>query len=171
VVASSDDLTLLFREAPTPCRIHMGSRPLAIASLRHQQRAVACPFLRFLDDANPVFQMQVLTKLSTTGRGVFSRASTECRDAVIASNLPHASASSQLPFMIEDLVESVELLKWAKSNGCPVLDKRTFALAAEIGSGNMQVIRFLKKHGCPWWEVQELSRHDTAWLPKINPNE
>jgi len=47
-------------------------------------------------------------------------------------------------------VESVELLKWGESNGCPVFHTRTFALAAGSRSGILDVIMYLHKHRCPW---------------------
>lgn len=115
-----------------------------------RQQTCASPFLQFLENTRLVFDTHVLPELNVTDRGLFSRVSSECRDATIAFGMPHAGASRELPFQVQDFVESVELLKWGESNGCPVLDTRTFALAAGSRSGILDVIMYLHKHRCPW---------------------
>jgi hypothetical protein len=116
-----------------------------------QQRDRESPFVQFLRNTRPVFETHVLAKLDPMDRAFFSRASFECHDAAVASGLPRAGASPLLPFKVKDFVESVELLKWAQASGCPNFDARTFALAAGSGSGSLEVMGYLKEHGCPWW--------------------
>jgi hypothetical protein len=124
-----------------------------------------------------VFETHVLTKLSATDRGLFSRASLGCLDAVITFDLPIAGVSLELPFRVEDFIESVELLEWGKSNlgiygwpipGDPVLflDVKTFALAAGSRSGSLGVMEYLREHDCPWWGSASWDRGESAWLPQ-----
>jgi hypothetical protein len=92
---------------------------------------------------------RVLRNLDATDLGLLSRVSRDCRDAVVSSGLPRAGASAALPFKVEHFVESVELLDFARVNGCQVLDERTFALAAGNRTGSL-VIKHLAELGCPW---------------------
>ena len=131
-----------------------------------EQQQKASPFLWFLDKTPPVFETHVLTKLSATDRGLFSRVSLGCRDAVITLDLPIAGVSLELPFKVEDFIESVKLLEWGKSNGCPVLDVKTFTLAAGSRSGSLGVMEYLREHDCPWWGSASWDRGESAWLPQ-----
>lgn len=96
-------------------------------------------------------ETHVLQQLSATDRCLLSRVSSECRDAVVASPLPRAGVT-QLPFLVKDFVESVELLQWSRLQGpgFDIIDARTFALAAGSRSGTLEVMRFLEGFGCPW---------------------
>jgi hypothetical protein len=116
------------------------------------------PFLQFLENTLLVFDKHVLPNLNATDRALFSRVSRVCRDATNASDMPHAGVSCQLPFKVKDFVESVELLKWGKSNGCPLLDSRTFVLAAGSRNGSPEVMLYLQEHCCPWWGRASWSR-------------
>jgi|AntAceMinimDraft_5_1070358.scaffolds.fasta_scaffold01997_6 hypothetical protein len=122
---------------------------------QHRDREI--PFVQFLENARPVFETHVLERLDPTDRALFSRASRKCRDAVIISSLPLAG-SMALPFKVEDLIQSVGLLRWARANDCPVLDARTFALAAGSDSGSMHVLGYLTEQDCPWWGRAQCSR-------------
>ena len=58
----------------------------------------------------------------------------------------------------------MEVLKWARGEGCP-WDRWTCAFAA--GGGHLEVLKWAREHGCPWdelickraaggWDVKEL---------------
>jgi hypothetical protein len=81
-----------------------------------------------------------------------------------------------VPLKLKDLIESVQLLAWAKENSCP-WRARTCAFAAKYGQlealqwarvdhcpwdeltcafapryGRLDVLRWAREHGCPWWQ-------------------
>ena len=41
----------------------------------------------------------------------------------------------------------LEVLQWARANGCP-WDEETCAWAAE--NGHLEVLQWARAHGCPW---------------------
>jgi len=47
----------------------------------------------------------------------------------------------------------LEVLKWARENGCP-WDEDTCAGAAE--GGHLEVLKWARENGCPWDEVDVL---------------
>jgi len=146
-----------FGAAPSHSAGGFGAVP---ASSRVRASLEACPrrtcdLFRLIEHARPVFETHVMTKLTATDRGLFSWASTDCRAAVISCGLPRAGSSQQLPFKVEDFVSSIELLKWAESNGCPILDSRTHALAAR--GGHMEGLKYLRELG--------RSRRAFSWIP------
>tara|TARA_B110000977_G_C10913343_1_gene430158 strand:- start:267 stop:686 length:420 start_codon:yes stop_codon:yes gene_type:complete len=87
----------------------------------------SCPFLHLLEIHGEVFEAHVLSQLDATDRGLLSLVSTTCRAAVVASTLPCAgltpdvrtidatNAGLRLPFSVTDFMNSVEMLKWAKT--------------------------------------------------------
>jgi len=79
----------------------------------------SCPFLHLLESHGEVFEAHVLSQLDATDRGLLSLVSTTCRAAVVASTLPCAGltthAGLRLPFSVTDFMNSVEMLKWAKT--------------------------------------------------------
>ena len=75
---------------------------------------------------------------------VFGRVGQACRDAVMRSpELPCAGRTVGVKFRVEEFVESVKLLAWAKDNGCP-WDDRT--CEAAFRSGHMGVMRWAREN-------------------------
>ena len=89
-----------------------------------------------------------------------------------------AGKSAGVPLMVGDFVGSVKRLAWAKANGCPweartcadavlgghmqskrnlqleslmVAARRHFSKAA-VGGGNLEVLKWVREHDCPWDE-------------------
>jgi len=48
----------------------------------------------------------------------------------------------------------LEVLKWARENGCP-WDKQTCAYAAK--GGHLEVLKWARENGCPWDERDVLA--------------
>jgi hypothetical protein len=86
---------------------------------------------RLLEEWAPVFDAKVLPLLDPTTLAVFGRVGEACRDAVLRSpELPCAGRTVGAEFRVEEFVESVKLLAWAKDNGCR-WDEHTFAAVAK----------------------------------------
>ena len=79
----------------------------------------------------------------TSWLAVFSRLSKQCKAA--ATRVEDPAALRRLK--VCDVVASVELAEWARTNGCP-WDTRTCAAAAK--GGNLEVLQWLRANGCPW---------------------
>ena len=107
------------------------------------------PLLGPLLEMSPVFAAEVLPQVEPVGRALIAQVGRTSRAIVVASGLPRAGTSVGVPLKIQDLVESVELLAWAKENGCPWV-ARTCAVIAR--HGNLQVLRRARGHDCPWGE-------------------
>ena len=105
------------------------------------------PLLGRLIEIPAVFAAEVLPRVDPTGRGLIARVGRASRAMVVASSLPRAGASVGVPLKIQDFVRSVELLAWAKENGCPWI-ARTCAVIAE--HGDLQVLRRARELDCPW---------------------
>jgi len=105
---------------------------------------------RLLGELTDVFDAEVLPLLDPTTRALLGRVGQACRDAVLRSHkLPCAGRTVGVKLQVEEFVWSVQLLAWAKANGCP-WDWRCCALAA--GSGCVEVLRWAREHGCDWDE-------------------
>jgi hypothetical protein len=75
-----------------------------------------------LGDLSDLFREEVLKKwLDPTDLALFARSSRDCLAAVVASGLPRAGLKGgEFPLDVRDFVTgSIELLAWAKTNGCP----------------------------------------------------
>ena len=67
-----------------------------------------------------IFDAEVLPLLDATTHALFRRVGQACRDAVLrAPKLPCAGRKLGVNFDVDCFVGSVELLAWAKENGCP----------------------------------------------------
>ena len=79
---------------------------------------------------------------------VFGQVGQACRDAVLRS--PELSCAGRTvggEFRVEDFVESVKWLAWAKDNGCR-WDAHTGAAVAQ--GGRLEVLQWAWENGCPW---------------------
>ena len=100
-----------------------------------------------------VLRGEVLPKLGATSLGLFARVNGACEAAVVAaagmSSVEAWRAKEKLK--VEDFVGSVEMLKFARTNGCP-WDRRICKLAAQ--GGHLEVLQWARANGCPWdWET------------------
>jgi hypothetical protein len=82
--------------------------------------ADASPLLgRMLKEYPDVFEREVLKKrLDPTDCALLARACYKCGEAVASAGVVRAG-SPGLTFKVKDFVVTVELLAWAKANGCP----------------------------------------------------
>ena len=75
----------------------------------------------------------------------FAMAGKTCREAV--KRVPDTDV---IPFLTCEAAARdghLEVLKWARQNGCPV-NADTCVAAAE--GGNLEVLQWLRQNGCPW---------------------
>jgi hypothetical protein len=94
----------------------------------------------FLDSfVLPALDPTTLALLARTGKGWCA--------TVVSSGLPHAGSAPNLELSLKACCESVELLAWAKANGCP-WNEKTCALIAK--AGHLDVLQWARGHGCPW---------------------
>jgi len=105
------------------------------------------PLLGPLIELPEVFAAEVLPHIDPTGRALVARVGRGSRAVVVVSGLPRAGTTVGLPLKIKDFVGSVELLAWAKENGCPWIE-RTCAMIAR--HGHLQVLRRARELDCPW---------------------
>jgi hypothetical protein len=105
------------------------------------------PLLGRMIELPAVFAAEVLPQLKPSDLALVARVGRASRAVVVASGLPRAGTSVGVPLNIKDFVGSVELLCWAKENGCPWV-ARTCALIAR--NGYLQVLRRARELDCPW---------------------
>ena len=75
---------------------------------------------RLLGEWSDVFDFEVLPLLDPTTRALLGRCGQACRDAVLRSpKLAGAGRTVGVKLKVEEVVGSVQLLAWAKENGCP----------------------------------------------------
>jgi len=89
----------------------------------------------------------VLTWLDPTDCALLARVAKAWLAVVLANNLPRAGKAGAVPLKVTDFVGSVEMLAWAKDNGCP-WESRTCAAAG----GRLDVLQWARKYHCPWDE-------------------
>ena len=90
----------------------------------------------------PVDVLEAIARAADpTVRGVLRHVSPELRAAVKSD--AEASAAMKIPVVCGRL----ELLRWARKQGCP-WSEETFVAAA--GGGHLEVLRWLREQGCPW---------------------
>ena len=98
---------------------------------------------------------ELLPWLGPTDLVLFGQAWRACQAAVVACGVQQAGETSDdevseggpLLLRVEDVVESVELLAWAKARGGRGT-RQTCELAA--CSDNLEVLRWAWEHRCPW---------------------
>ena len=64
-----------------------------------------------------------------------------------SSKLPCAGRTVGVKLQVEEFVGSVQLLAWAKENGCPWV-VRVCMWAAKYGQ--LEVLQWAREHHCPW---------------------
>jgi len=96
-------------------------RPRGRFCLRGAAALSDSPLLgRLLGEWSDVFDAEVLPLLDPATRALFGRVGQACRDAVLRSpKLECAGRTAGVKLELEDFVATVELLAWAKTNGCP----------------------------------------------------
>jgi len=94
---------------------------------------------------NHIFKHRVLRRLSSVDVALLSRVNAACRRGVLAAvgELP-----THLP--VKEFVFSQERFMWACSNGLPLDDKRTCAAFAR--GGDLEMLQWARANGCPWDE-------------------
>jgi hypothetical protein len=94
---------------------------------------------------NHIFKHRVLRRLSSVDVALLSRVNAACRRGVLAAvgELP-----THLP--VKEFVFSQERFMWACSNGLPLDDKRTCTAAAR--GGHLEMLKYARANGCPWDE-------------------
>jgi hypothetical protein len=105
------------------------------------------PLLGPLLELPAVFAAEVLPRLEPADLALVARVGPASCAIVVASGLPRAGTTLGVPFKIKDFVGSVELLAWAKENGCPWV-ARTCAVNAR--HGHLRVLRRARELDCPW---------------------
>jgi hypothetical protein len=78
---------------------------------------------RVLEELPEVLAAEVLPWVEPSARTVLAQVGRQWRAAVVASGLPRAGKTVGVPLKITDFIRSVELLTWAKENGCPWIAK------------------------------------------------
>ena len=73
---------------------------------------------RLLEVPGLNFAREVLARLDPTDRALLAQVGRPWLAAVVSSGLPRAGKRGAVPLMLKDVVVSVELLAWAKANGC-----------------------------------------------------
>ena len=92
----------------------------------------------------------VLGRLDPTDCTLLSRVAKPWLAVVVANNLPRAGKAGAVALKLRDFVGSVELLAWAKDNGCR-WDAHTCALIA--AGGRLEVLQWARdNYYCPWDE-------------------
>ena len=108
------------------------------------------PLLDTVTKAPRVFTDFVLSKLDTVDMLILARVNKTMRRIVkVHTYTTVVTDTKEEIFRVPTFVRSVELLRWARENGCP-WDERTCAAAA--AAGNLEVLKWAREHGCPWDE-------------------
>jgi len=101
-----------------------------------------------LGEWSDVFDYEVLPLLDPTTRALLGRVGQACRDAVLRfPKLPCAGRTVGVKLQIKEFVVSVQLLAWAKENGCP-WEASVCSWAAR--GGYLEVLQWARNHHCPW---------------------
>jgi hypothetical protein len=88
----------------------------------------------------------VLAGLNTTDCAVLAQVGKPWHEAVVSRGLPRTEWEGAVPLKLPDFVGSVEMLAWARDNGCPLLDVRT----CEACVGSHEAMQWTREHDCPW---------------------
>ena len=108
------------------------------------------PLLDTVTKEPRVFTDFVLPLLDTVDMMILARVNKTMRRIVkVHTYTTVVTDTKEEIFRVPTFVRSVELLRWARENGCP-WDERTCAAAA--AAGNLEVLQWARQHGCPWDE-------------------
>ena len=126
-------------------------------NLRPRGALAGSPLLRGLLTVLPreVFEKEVLSLLSETDLAMLSRCGRDCREAVVASDLPRAGAPETGGELLEyvEFVRSTNMLSWARTSGCPWDARVCFAVVALCPPAHrLEVLSFAHENSCPWDE-------------------
>jgi len=102
---------------------------------------------RLLQKVPEVLVTEVLARLDPTDLTLLALVGPQLMSVVVASGLPRAGVPGGVPLKVDDFVGCIELLAWAKWNGCP-WDERTCARVAE--GGHLDVLKWARERNCPW---------------------
>ena len=102
-----------------------------------------------LEKVPEMLATEVLPRVEPAGRALVARVDQASRAVVMASGLPRAGTSVEVPLKMAAFIGSIELLAWANESGC-LCDART--CAAIFRHGQQQVLQWARAHGCPWSE-------------------
>ena len=89
----------------------------------------------------------VLAQLDPTDYGMLWRISKPWLAAVVSRSLPRAGKGGAVPLGLTRFLASVEMLAWAKANGCPWHEGMCMRIAR---CGHLAVLQWARKHHCPW---------------------
>jgi len=101
---------------------------------------------RLHEELPEVLERFVLPALDQTAIALLARVGRGWRATVVSSDLPRAG-SRGLPLMVSTFCGSVELLAWAKANGCPWTERTCRYIAT---GGQPDVLTWAREHSCPW---------------------
>jgi hypothetical protein len=101
---------------------------------------------RLHEELPEVLERFVLPALDQTAIALLARVGRGWRATVVYSDLPRAG-SRGLPLMVSTFCGSVELLAWAKANGCPWTERTCRYIAT---GGQPDVLTWAREHSCPW---------------------
>jgi len=102
----------------------------------------------------------VLAQLDPTDYALLSRVGKPWLAAVVSRGLPLAEKGCAVPLKLVDFVASVEMLAWAKANGCP-WERRTCKRIAR--GGHLAVLMWAREHGCAWGERVRTPQRVVTW--------
>jgi hypothetical protein len=72
-----------------------------------------------LEEWRDVLVKHVLARLDPTDCALLAQVGKPWRAVLVANNLPRAGKRGAVDLKVVDFVSSVEMLAWAKANGCP----------------------------------------------------
>jgi len=89
----------------------------------------------------------VLERLDPKDCAMLAQVAKPWLEVMAADNLPRAGKAGSVQLKVVDFVESVEMMQWAKANGCPW----HLGTCAKVAiRGHLDVLKWARKHGCPW---------------------
>jgi hypothetical protein len=116
----------------------------------------------------------VLARLNPTDCALLSQVGKPWLAALVSRGLPRAGKGGAVSLKLIHFIASVEMLAWAKANGCPWQPRTCNSIAR---GGHLAVLQWARKHGCPWSEgtcqnaavgghlavLQWAREHDCPW--------
>ena len=144
--------TARLRTSPPPRPMALARIISAGAGAAVRDGTAASPLLGpLLNEWGDVFAMEVLKKwLDPTDCALLARACWKCGEAVVSSGAVMIAGDTRaMPLKVKDLFGSIELLTWAKDNGCPWV-ARVCETAAQ--AGHLEALQWARENDCPWDE-------------------
>ena len=91
----------------------------------------------------------VLARLDSTDYALLSRVGKPWLAAVVSRGLPRAGKGGAVPLKLIKFIASVEMLAWAKANGCPWREETCNSIAC---GGHLEVLQWARENHCSWDE-------------------